>query len=413
MSAYVRNPQTIPDDSVGGSSVRQGVAEQNNVAIDDLYTVINAHANNEDGRSHVEIDEMLDTLTDTESAKVAAEAARDNAQEWAENPEDVEVETGAYSAKHHAIKAAASAAEAESFLVDLPLDISQGGTGQTDAASALAALGGEPADTDIVKAPGGVLPPLNGSALTGIGTVSSYVNLAITAEGLDATVDISADEMIVKTAAGLAQLLTNVSLSGDLSTSGANGLDTGTVATDTWYAVYVIYNPTADTAAALFSLSATAPTLPTGYTYARRVGWVRTDDTSGYPLRFAQIGARAYYQPAGGTNLTAYPQMASGVAGSVTTPSWVAVSVLAYVPPTAPIIRPMVYCEYADAIAAPNDTYGGVSDYTNPPPIVGNGTQYAGGTYSSDLVLESTSIYWASNDAIKTALVCLGWEDAI
>jgi hypothetical protein len=168
MSAYVRNPQTIPDDSVGGSSVRQGVAEQNNVAINDLYTVINAHSNNEDGRSHVEIDEVLDTLTDTESAKVAAEAARDKAQEWAENPEDVEVETGAYSAKHHAIKAAASAAEAESFQVNLPLDISQGGTGQTDAASALAALGGEPADADIVKAPGGVLPAIDGSALTGI-----------------------------------------------------------------------------------------------------------------------------------------------------------------------------------------------------------------------------------------------------
>lgn len=152
MSAYVRNPQTIPDDSVGGSSVRQGVAEQNNVAINDLYSVVNAHANNEMGRSHVQIDDVLDTLTDTESAKVAAEAARDKAQEWAENPEGVEVEAGAYSAKHHAIKAAASATEAESFLVELPLDISQGGTGGESAEEALEALGAEPADADILKA---------------------------------------------------------------------------------------------------------------------------------------------------------------------------------------------------------------------------------------------------------------------
>lgn len=151
MSAYVRNPQTIPDDSVGGSSVRQGVAEQNNVAIDDLYTVINAHANNEDGRSHVQIDEALDTISDVDGAKDAAEAARDKAQEWAESPENVEVETGAYSAKHHAIKAAASAADAESFLVGLPLDISQGGTGETNPAAALDALGGEPANAAILK----------------------------------------------------------------------------------------------------------------------------------------------------------------------------------------------------------------------------------------------------------------------
>lgn len=39
-----------------------------------------------------------------------AVAARDKAQEWAEENEDVEVETGQYSAKHHALKAAASAA---------------------------------------------------------------------------------------------------------------------------------------------------------------------------------------------------------------------------------------------------------------------------------------------------------------
>lgn len=38
--------------------------------------------------------------------------ARDKAQDWAEESEDVEVETGAYSAKHHAAKASTSAANA-------------------------------------------------------------------------------------------------------------------------------------------------------------------------------------------------------------------------------------------------------------------------------------------------------------
>ena len=156
MTAYARNPQTIPDDSVGGSTVREGVAEQNNVAINDLFTYLNAHANNEDGRSHVDIDQELDALAtvleDSQVAQAAAEAARDKAEEWADNPEDVAVKAGQYSAKHHAIKAAASAASAEEFAVSLPLPVASGGTGSTSAPSALAALGGEPADPDILKA---------------------------------------------------------------------------------------------------------------------------------------------------------------------------------------------------------------------------------------------------------------------
>jgi hypothetical protein len=127
MTAYARNPQTIPDDSVGGSSVREGVAEQNNVAINDLFTALNAHANNEDGRSHVEIDEALDAVgdvsaavDDAQTAQAAAETARDKAEQWADNPEDVAVETGAYSAKHHAIKAAASAQSAQDAVDDIP-----------------------------------------------------------------------------------------------------------------------------------------------------------------------------------------------------------------------------------------------------------------------------------------------------
>jgi hypothetical protein len=44
------------------------------------------------------------------AAQTAAETARDKAQDWAEEDEDVEVETGQYSAKHHALKAEATAA---------------------------------------------------------------------------------------------------------------------------------------------------------------------------------------------------------------------------------------------------------------------------------------------------------------
>ena len=46
---------------------------------------------------------------DALGAKELAETARDKAQDWAEETEDTEVETGQYSAKHHALKADASA----------------------------------------------------------------------------------------------------------------------------------------------------------------------------------------------------------------------------------------------------------------------------------------------------------------
>lgn len=48
----------------------------------------------------------------SQTAQAAAEAARNKAQDWADKGENQTVETGKYSAKHHALKAAASAAAA-------------------------------------------------------------------------------------------------------------------------------------------------------------------------------------------------------------------------------------------------------------------------------------------------------------
>ena len=49
-----------------------------------------------------------------EDAQTDAENARDKAEDWAEEAEDTEVEAGKYSAKHHALKAEASAVAAAS-----------------------------------------------------------------------------------------------------------------------------------------------------------------------------------------------------------------------------------------------------------------------------------------------------------
>ena len=58
------------------------------------------------------------------------------------------------------------------------------------------------------------------------------------------------------------------------------GLDTGTVAIDTTYHMFAIYNPTTSTSDFLFSASLSSPTLPSGYTKKRRIASLQTDGSS-------------------------------------------------------------------------------------------------------------------------------------
>jgi hypothetical protein len=88
-----------------------------------------------------------------------------------------------------------------------------------------------------------------------------------------------------------------VNVTADLTVAGANGLDTGAEAASTWYAVWLIHNPTTDTIASLLSVSFTAPTMPAGYTRKRLVGAARNDAGLNF-LRFTQVGEWAYFDDA-------------------------------------------------------------------------------------------------------------------
>lgn len=82
---------------------------------------------------------------------------------------------------------------------------------------------------------------------------------------------------------------------------GANGVDLAPIATDSFYAIYIIgdstsYKPTA----ALLSLQYIQPYLPLGYDMYRRIGWVATHTVSAVTVfrRFWQFGegeTRTYY----------------------------------------------------------------------------------------------------------------------
>lgn len=243
---------------------------------------------------------------------------------------------------------------------------------------------------------------------------ASFKNLKITTTGTNATVTLTSDAVVIENSATVGRTIRNVSVSINTATTGANALDTGTIAASTWYYIHVIYNPTTNTVAGLASLSATSPTLPSGYTMSARAGAFPTDGTANkYPLSLKQFGRKVQYVVAAGTNVTAVPQMSSGVQGSVTTPTWVAVSVNNFVPPTAGAIRVMT--RYAGSgfgsAVAPNNAYGSPSS-ANPPPLMIQSTDANGAVLSADFVLEGTNIYWAS-PGVSGLLACVGWEDNI
>jgi len=75
----------------------------------------------------------------------------------------------------------------------------------------------------------------------------------------------------------------------DITNSGVNGLDQGSEASDTWYYIYMIWNPSTETVAGLLSASSSNPTLPSGYDKKRLVGAVRNDGSSNFK-HFLQRG---------------------------------------------------------------------------------------------------------------------------
>lgn len=75
----------------------------------------------------------------------------------------------------------------------------------------------------------------------------------------------------------------------------AGGLFTGSVATDTWYYCFAIYNPSTGVVDAGFDTSITAANAPSGFTKYRYLGAVLTDGSSNI-IGFLQKGSRFYWQ---------------------------------------------------------------------------------------------------------------------
>lgn len=106
--------------------------------------------------------------------------------------------------------------------------------------------------------------------------------------------DIDADEVLLQDSTGNPSRETGVNLTVDITVSGANGLDTGVEASSTWYFLWVISNGI--TTAGLLSLSSSAPTMPTGYTFKALVGAVFNDSGNNF-VSLSQKGNRVVIAP--------------------------------------------------------------------------------------------------------------------
>jgi len=226
----------------------------------------------------------------------------------------------------------------------------------------------------------------------------NYRNLKVQAT-TNTAVTCSADFAVLTYANNVQKLLRGVNLTLGTGVSGANGLDTGTVANSTFYSVWIIAKDDG-TVAGLLSLSATSPTMPTGYTCKLRVGYVVTN-ASGALLRTLQFGRKVQYQS---------PRpMLTGVSGSIVTPTWTAIPTGNFVPQTAAVIAITINCiANSVVIVNPNALAGTYTSLTNPCALSLN----AYGVVASEFILESSNIYYASNN-FSCGVYCTGWTDIV
>ncbi len=239
---------------------------------------------------------------------------------------------------------------------------------------------------------------------------ASFSNLRCTHNAANPTtrVVISANDVLLTDGLGAFFLAQSVSLTINAATVGANGLDAGSLANSTWYHMWVISNGT--TVAGLLSTSATAPTMPSGYTYKMRVGTVTTNGSAQF-IPFLQRNYSTQYVVT--ASVTTLPQLATGSLG--TPPStYASVSVSAAVPPTAATVKALIMTNSGGSYMylAPNSLYNSYAGTTPPPIAIYNPTANASG-WGGDVLemeLESSNIYAISFGGANK-LFCFGYTD--
>lgn len=204
----------------------------------------------------------------------------------------------------------------------------------------------------------------------------------------------------------------------DITTSGLGGIDTGTVAANTWYYVWEVSDGT--NRSAYISLSYNSPTIIGAYAWVARVGVVRTDGSANL-VGFVQYGNEWWYQV--GSNLSGYPLMASSAnTGNLTTPTWSGIDTTNFVPnfahaftPIASSISVLLITQVdGKAMLAPDSSYGAYASISNPPPL--KSQSLATGdieSFSADIgITNSALLVWAAASTLGNIsyVFCKGFK---
>ena len=134
---------------------------------------------------------------------------------------------------------------------------------------------------------------VNGSGTIALGAIERghLSGFTMSTAGSSATMTIAAGQATDSTNAAVITLGSSLAkTTGAWSVGAGNGcLDTSSIANNTWYHFYAIYRSDTLVVDVLCSLSATAPSMPSGYTHQRRLGAGRTDGSSNWTA-FNQFG---------------------------------------------------------------------------------------------------------------------------
>lgn len=248
-----------------------------------------------------------------------------------------------------------------------------------------------------------------------------FKNLKITNGATpDSQVTITADVVVLADGSGISKQFAAVNVTASSGSVGANALDAGTVANSTWYAIWLI-GKSDGTVAALLSTSGTAPTMPSGYTYKYRLGWVRTDGTAKFN-RFVQRDKKVRYMVVAASATPGLPLMVSAASGNTTTPSYTTLDVSPYVPSTAAAITVLLRAITAGGsgqrliVMNPSPAYGLGANGVNPPvasSVATDATQGISPYFTESTIQFETAqtLYYACQATCYAN--CMGWEDNI
>jgi hypothetical protein len=222
-----------------------------------------------------------------------------------------------------------------------------------------------------------------------------------------------------------------VSVAPVLTASGANGLDNPASLVPSviiWFSDIVIFNPSTNTVAGLYSVQANclSASLPAGYTYCARVGWTRTDGAATNRfMRILQYGRAAHYVQTAGSNTLALPPIISGISGCTfgtvaTITTLVNAPITSFVPSTASSITVLALngansLAASNVVVAPQNT--AFYTTTNNGPRGANNVGWpvflpAGQVFNimAEIDIEATTLGWCTDNP-SGWLGAWGWKD--